>query len=215
MVCGEALGAVVAESLPDPLGARVREPPPTVVTMVTPCELTLVMTAPLLSVSVTSWPCALVLVTTSPAVRGLVPAAGVVAAAPESDADADADATASGDEELAPGSSGEVLVDVTVIGAFVDDAGPTEASVVGLPTGSVSVPVVIGGTGVATVSDASGVLVLPGTTGGVDVVTVPLLMSCRFASATMLLAIDASSLCSASAAVRSFSNMPWVNFLGE
>lgn len=101
-----------------------------------------------------------------------------------------------------------------------DEPGATEDPVAGVPSGFVLVAVAIGATGVTWVvadaeSGTSDVLLLPGTMGAADVVVVPLLMSCRLAKATILLAIDASSLCSASAAVLSFSNIPCVNFLGE
>ena len=231
VVCGVVLRVVVAVSEPEllpppPPGATVRDPPPTVVTMVTPSALTLVMTSPELSVLVTRSPWAFFEVMTSPAVSGPVPATGVVAgpalepdvAAPSLElAPADAAALV----ELAPGARGEVLVEVTVVGASSEEAETTGVSVVRLPSGSVLVAVAIGATGVTwVVADAefgiSVVLLLsPGTTAAVDVVTVPLLISCRLANATILLAIDASSLCRASAAVLSFSNMPCVNFFGE
>ena len=210
---------VVAESEPESLslGAMVREPPPTVVTMVTPSALMLVTTSPSLRVLDTRSPWPLVEVMTSPAVSGPVSGAEVVAA-PGLEALVVEPAASSA--ELAPGARGEVLVERTVVTPFSDPE-TTGDSVVTLPAGSVlmGVPVAIGGTGVTTVvaeaeSGTSGVLLLSGTLG-VDVVIVPLPGVCLFANATMLLAIDASSLCKASAADLSFSNMPWVNFFGE
>ena len=278
VVCGSALRVVVASLDPDPLplGAMVREPPPTVVTMVTPWALTLVTTSPSLRVLVTRLPWALVVVMTAPAVRGPVsalrvlvttspsafvdvmtspslrvlvtrspwalvdvtiapavrgsvsalrvlvttspsafvdvmtspaenaldPAAGVVAA-PGLEASSVELAVSS--VELAPGARGEVLVERTVVGTS-DILGD---SVVRLPSGKVltgvtvaGVTVAIGATGVTSVvagaeSETSGVLLLPGTMGSADVVIVSLLGVCRLANATMLLAIDASSLCKA------------------
>ena len=58
VVCDCRSDVVVAESEAEvlPLGARVREPPPTVVTMVTPCALILVTTSPELNVPVVRAP---------------------------------------------------------------------------------------------------------------------------------------------------------------
>ena len=149
-------------------------------------------------------------VATWPTVSGLLSDPEVAAAAVESDA-AESDA-------LAPGTEGEVLVARAVVGLVSDEAGATDVSVVILPSGKVLVAVAIGTTGVTRVvadaeSGTSVLLLLTGTTGVADVLAV--LLSCRLANATILLAIHASSLCRASAADLSFSNMPWVNFLGE
>lgn len=140
----------------------------------------------------------------------MVPDPEVAAAALELDA--------AGLDVLAPDTKGEVLVERTVVGPLSDEAGATDVSVERLPSGKVLVAVATEPTGITrVVADAefgtSVVLLLTGTTGAADAVVV--LLSCRLASATILLAIDASSLCRASAAVLSFSNMPWVNFLGE
>lgn len=140
----------------------------------------------------------------------MVPDPEVAAAALELDA--------AGLDVLAPDTKGEMLVERTVVGPLSDEAGATDVSVERLPSGKVLVAVATEPTGVTrVVADAefgtSVLLLLTGTTGAADVVVV--LLSCRLASATILLAIDASSLCRASAAVLSFSNMPWVNFLGE
>ena len=238
VVCGCGLRVVVASLEPDPLplGDMVREPPPTVATIVTPCALMVVTTSPSLRVLVTRSPWALVDVITPPAVSGPVPAAGVVAAPGLEASSVGLEASSVGLEassvglgassvgleassaEVAPGARGEVLVGTTVAGS----SEITGDSVVRLPSGRVLTAVVVAivATGVTTVvADAelgtSGVLLLSGTIGSADVVVVPLLGVCRLANATMLLAIDASSLCKASAAVLSFSNMPWVNFFGE
>ena len=221
VVCDSGLRVVAVAEFDEPdsleLDAMVREPPPTVVTMVTPWALMLVTTSPALRVLVTRSPWALVEVMTSPAVRGLVSGAEVVAAPGLESSVVEPEAAS---VELAPGARGEVLVEETVVKPFSDPE-TTGDSVVTLPPGSVlrGVPVAIGATGVTKVvadadSDTSAVLLLSGTLG-LDVVIVPLLGVCLFAKATMLLAIDASSLCKASAAVLSFSNMPWVNFFGE
>ena len=149
-------------------------------------------------------------VATWPAVSGLVSGPEVAAAALEPDA--------TWSDVLAPDTKGEELVDRTVVGPLSDEAGATDVSIVRLPSGNVLVAVATEPTGVTrVVADAefgtSVLLLSTGTIGADDVVVV--LLSCRLASATILLAIDASSLCRASAAVLSFSNMPWVNFLGE
>ena len=210
--CRADVDVVLAELEPEvlPLGARVREPPPTVVTMVTPWALTLVIIWPELNVPVVRAPWALVKVATWPAVRALVSGSEVAAPVPELDA--------TGFDVLASDTEGEVLVERTVVGPVSDEAGATDVSVERLPSGKVLVAVATEPTGVTwVVADAelgtSVLLLSTGTTGAADVVVV--LLSCRLASATILLAIDASSLCRASAAVLSFSNMPWVNFLGE
>ena len=143
-------------------------------------------------------------VATWPAVRRLAADSEVAAAAVESDADAESDV-------LAPDTEGEVFVERAVVGLVSDEAGATDVSVVRLPSGKVLVAVAMGPTGVTRVvadaeSGTSVLLLLTGTTGVADVLAV--LLSCRLANATILLAIHASSLCRASAAVLSFSNMP-------
>ena len=206
VVCDCRAEVVVAELESEalPLGASVLEPPPTVVTMVTPWALTLVTTSPELNVPVVTAPWALVKVATWPAVSGLVPGSEVLAPALEADA--------TGLDVLVSDTKGEVLVERTVVGPLSDGAGATDVSVERLPSGRVLVAVATEPTGVTSVvADAefgTSVLLLlsTGTTGADDVVVV--LLSCRLASATILLAMDASSLCRASAAVLSFSNMP-------
>ena len=198
-----------------PPGGRVFEPPPTVVTIVTPCAFTLVTTWPELRVPVVRAPWALVNVATAPAVSELASSVAEAAATPALESDTTAPALV-----LAPGARGEVLVESTVVGALSDDPGATEElSVTGVPSVGLLVAVAIGATGdtnvVAEAEFGTSVLLSPGTIGAADVVTVPLPEFCRLANATMLLATDASSLCRASAAVLSFSNMPCVNFLGE
>ena len=152
------------------------------------------------------------LVITWPCVReGLLP--GVWVVEPEASVGLDPAAV----EELAPGARGEVPGEVVVASVLGEEpaAGVVVVSVAGLPFGDVAVA--MGGTGVTCVlgdSPAAG-LVLVGCAGEGGVVVVPLLMSWRLARATMLLAREASSRWRNSAAVRSFSNMPWRNFLGE
>lgn len=153
--------------------------------------------------------------------EGLLPGAKVVEPEAETGVDPPTDEELSpgdpaAEEGLSPGAREEALV--AVVEAVLGEepaAGVVAVPVVGPPVEDDTESVAMGGTGVTwVVGDWPGVeVVLMDCPGAGDAVVV--LLSCRLARATMLLAREASSRWRTSAAVRSFSNMPWRNFLGE
>lgn len=141
-------------------------------------------------------PCAFVVVTTCPGVK-LPPAPADVVDVPPALAGV-----------LPPATTGDVVV--TDPGAFGDETGAFgEVVVWELP------PCGTGVAGVLGLTPAAGLVLVEDPAGGGATLAVPLLTVWRLARETILDAKEASSRCRNSAAVRSFSNMPWSNFFGE